>query len=329
MRTFLRLLSLVLLSSVFSVSAQSLLTAEKGYMISLTKEVSGVTSTTQPGVVTADREHPLYLIGPFTNKTGKTQSIRIGVELKELSTNESFYHVLREEEEFRDGLSLMYSSFYPDFIIRNGSYEVRAVYMDMRKDASVVTNWEPVAVPSGFTFPQVKIAGDEPFAFFASHPYVGNPLNVAELSDAKLHFSLSTLSAVEKGDLIAFVFEPDNDTSIGGFRLSFTQKAGVTEEYTVSYKKSGSNPADLVPGKTYELYFCFFEDSKERVFDCRYNDMKFSVVENGSSIDETFGDGPETTIGYSSPGRKLMLEDGSLIFIQDGHKFGVSGIELK
>lgn len=326
MRRFLSLLIVVLFTSVYGMYAQSLLTAEKGYKVSLTsdKENAG-----NPLSVTTDREHLLYLIGPFTNKTGKNQAVRLGVELRELSTNESYYHVLCEEKEFYDGLSMVYSSFYPDFIIRNGSYEVRAVCMDLSKDASIKANWEPVAVPSGFTLPQVKIAGDEPLAFFATQPYVGNQRNVAELSDAKLHLSLTTLSAIEKGDLIAFVFEPGVDTSIGGFRLSFSQKEGVTEEYTVEYTKSGSHPADLVAGKTYELYFSFFENRKQRVFDSRYNDMKFSVVESGLGIDETFGDGSMNSTTNSSSARKLMLEDGTLIILHDGYKHSISGAEIK
>lgn len=326
MRRFLSLLTVVLFTSVFGMYAQSLLTAEKGYKVSLTSDKE---SAGNPLSVTTDREHLLYLIGPFTNKTGKNQAVRLGVELRELSTNESYYHVLSEEKEFYDGLSMAYSSFYPDFIIRNGSYEVRAVCMDLSKDASIKANWEPVAVPSGFTLPQVNIAGEEPLAFFATQPYVGNQRNVAELSDTKLHFSLTTRSAIEKGDLIAFVFEPGIDTSIGGYRLSFSQKEGVTEEYTVEYTKSGSHSADLVAGKTYELYFSFFENRKERVFDCRYNDMKFSVVENGLGIYDTFGDGSLNATSNCSSARKVMLEDGTLIILHDGYKHSISGAEIK
>lgn len=328
MRKLFSILVLVLISSAFSLFAEVLLTAEKGYGISLTKEIGDIdwvkhNSTMQDGV-TAKRNQLLYLIGPFSNKSGKTQALRLGVELKEQTTNECFYHLLVEEDNIVDGLQLLSVSLYPNFIIRNGTYEVRAVCMDMSKDAAVSANWEYVSVPSGFSVPLLNVTGDEPVAYFSSQPYVGNPKNVAEVSDTKLHVSLSTLSSIENGALYAFVFEPDGEYSIGYYMLSFSQAKGETKEYVVEYKKSGSHAADLVAGKSYELSFNIFENKKEQFFDSRYEYMKFSVTESGSGIFDIF-----QSNRTSAPGRKFMLEDGTFVIEHDGCKYRISGTDIK
>lgn len=327
MRKNLILLAFAFLFSVLSARAQALLTAENGYILSLTdnKENTGRPS----GDITADRDHSLYLIGPFVNKTGKAQPIRFGVEFKELSTGECFYKIIDEEENFADGLRLSQASFSPNFIVRNGVYEVRAVCMDMSMDASVAANWKSVVVPANFTVPQVKIAGEEPFAFFSSQPYVGNQRNVADLSDTKLYFSLTALSTVEKGDLYVFVYEEGAQLSIGYFPLSFSQQEGETKKYAVEYKKSGSQAANLEAGKTYELDFRFFESRKEKFFDYRYDGMKFSVVQSGSAIDETFQDGSDAVLVRKNSGRKVLLDDGLLIIEHGDRKYSISGIEIK
>lgn len=330
MRKNLILLVVTILISFFSVHAEALLTAEKGYSLSLTSSTENADrpNTEMHGGFSANRDKNLYVIGPFTNKTGKTQSIRLGLEFKELATGEYYYKTLAEEEEFVDGLQLLSASFYPNFVIRNGLYEVRAVYMDMSLDEMVTTNWESVAVPAGFTLPQVNITGDEPVAFFPSQPYVGTPNNVAERSDTDIHLTLTTLSPVEKGELFVFVFEPGIETSIGYYLVSFSQEAGVTKEYTTFYKKSGSHSANLEVGKTYELSFRFFENKKEQVFDWSYDGLKFSVVENGAGILDTFQDDVDATDARKNTGRKFMLEDGTLLIERNGLKFSISGAEM-
>lgn len=314
-------LLLTLLFPAFTVHAQALLSAEEGYGISLSKDQDGGSS------LDADRDQKIYLMGPFVNNTGKTQAIRMGIELKEISSGECFYKVLEEMQEWSDGLQLTYVSFRPDFVVRNGSYEVRAVCMDYNKDASVVNNWEYVPVQTGFTYPRLNISGKEPVAYFSSAPYVGNVNNRAEIGDTKLHLSLTTLSAVESGELFVFVYEPNSELSIGYYLLSFAQNAGQTKDFTAEYQKSGSQAADLVVGKTYLLSFRFFENRKEQLFDRRYDNMKFSVVEKGTAIDAVFFENQGENCSATS-GRKVMRQDGTLLIEQGERCFTVGGTEL-
>ncbi len=309
-----------LLFSAFSAHAAALLTAEKGYGVSLTSEASSGSSS-----LNLDRTQKLYLIGPVINNSGKTQSVRFGVELKEVATGELYYKVLDERKEWVDGLQLSSVSFNLNFIIRNGAYEVRAVCMDLNKDASVSFNWEAVSVPAGFTVPTLNVTGDQPAAYFPTQPYVGNPRNKAELSDTNLHVTLKALADIADGELIVFVFEPDSELSIGYYKLSFTLKAGESKEYSVEYKKSGSQAADLEVGKTYELSFRLFDNRKEVYFDWRYDFMSFTVVEIGMDILLPLEENDDRMI----PTRKLMLEDGSLIIEQGNRKYGISGSVIK
>lgn len=294
------------------MNAASLISASTGFYISQTKDGNEISSV--------DRGERVFLFGPFSNTSGKTLNISLGVEFKDIVTGESFFKKLCSEDSWVENYSLVYISFYTDFMINNSIYEISPIYIESGKDDSVLENWDYISLPEEFKSPTLQITGDILPAYFSVPPFVGTEKNVAEIDDTQMYMSISLQQEIKNAELFAFVFKDGEESSIGYYRINIDQQNGSTKEYTAKYQPSGSKSTPLEIGQVYELSFRFFINKREVSFDSRYDLMTFKVVDNGTDIKMI-----QDTFNYSPVLHKIINPNGQIEILSGGKSFSILG----
>lgn len=288
-----------LIQSLFFAFATVSFTADKGYYLSLSSDTVSVSSV--------KRDQQLYLHGPFLNESGSSINTLIGIELKDVESGELYFRRLRNRFLWGDKVSLMYLSFDLNFVIKNGTYEVRPIVMIEENDETVRDNWEYISIPVGFEPPLIKIEGDPLAAYFESKPFVGTLDNETEIANTKLYLNLTANIDLTDADLFAFVYKPEGKSSIGYYRISITLSKGDSKEFDAEYVKSGNYAENLEAGNEYLLSYLLFVDKKQVLFDVRYDDMRFKILENGLMVDGVYNS------EVPSINNKKIMQNGRII----------------